>query len=392
METVTRFKQILMASLLTVAPLFASALGGSDGGGGDPCEDRFSEIRDDIRSWIRKGGPTQGFKLPPGIDAQTYASTLLDAFENTKVKCIKPTDEEAKHELPIKFCGSPKVCKFERSSNQKLKKNTITCDYNAFLDTSTMTTARQYRLVHHEYSGIANLENPQCDESKYEISREISKYLEPTEKLVVKQLSEAVPKIIITDPLAVVDFLHPSIRKILPFQRDDLNVSERSSWAVNNVVCAAFVRQGANKRVMIWPKKDALVFEGVRNVNQKSNYVVGITSGCHAIDVDGKIVEASVPSRQSYDHKKGEFESLAVSVPPGALFLDLTPSSSSSSTSAYGYLDVNIHSLYYKGTMVGAYDYAFWDVWYLRDLCSGPLSEKCTYVPDANGVKILFNR
>ena len=389
MKTVFGFKHLLMATVLTAAPLFASAFsGGSDGGGGDPCEDRFNEIRDDIKSWIIKGGATQNFKLPPGLDAQTYGSRLLNAFKNTKVKCIKPTDDEAKKILPISFCGAPKVCKFERSSNENLQKNIITCDYNAFLDKSTMTTARQYRLVHHEYSGIAKLENPDCDESKYEISREISKYFEPTEKLVVKQLSEAAPKVIMTAPLAVADFLHPSIQKILPINRENLDVSERNAWAINTALCAALVRQGASNKVMIWPKKDTLIFEGVRNVDQKSNHVAGITSGCHTVDVDGKIVEAFIPSRESWNQTRGVFESRSVPIPYGALLLDYT----SGSTVYPGPGNINTYNLSYKGVVVGTMDYAFWQVKYLRDLCSGPLSSSCTYVPDANGLKIILNK
>lgn len=157
---------------------------GQDRGGGDPCENQIKVIRSDLSVWIQNGGPKE-LHLPDGISVDKYSTQMLQKIEKAKVRCIGRGDKD----FPVEVYGTPKVCKFEVESNQD---STITCDRSAFL---ALDESKQYVLVHHEYAGLAGVEVPLKDDSQYEVSNQITSFLENkiVKRLVVKPARQNPP-------------------------------------------------------------------------------------------------------------------------------------------------------------------------------------------------------
>ncbi|MGZ3741617.1 MAG: hypothetical protein ACXVB9_19735, partial [Bdellovibrionota bacterium] len=151
------------------------AEGPRTGGGGDLCEDRFKEVRDDLKSWINSGGPN-GLRLPKGMAASQYSQAMLGQIATAKVACVAQGDSG----FPVQVNGTPKVCVFVKTDTV----SQVTCDISKF---QAMAPPDQYVLVHHELAGLADIELPNGDSSNYEISNQISEYLEiqPVLKLAV---------------------------------------------------------------------------------------------------------------------------------------------------------------------------------------------------------------
>lgn len=167
--------------LLVLAASNAFATGGRSDGGGDICEDRIKLIRDDLKSWISKGG-AEGLTLPQGISSDEYAALMLTQIKNARIDCVGQGDEG----YPVKIGRTPKVCKFSIDAAGAQ----ITCDYVKLLVTDE---SRQYVLIHHEYAGLAGIEVPDQDDSHYETSNQISGYLENqvVKKLAVKSVASS---------------------------------------------------------------------------------------------------------------------------------------------------------------------------------------------------------
>ena len=150
--------------------------GGSEGtGGGDPCEDQIKIIRNDLANWIKKGGP-YSLRLPEEIDVNTYSSKMLEKVAEAKIQCVGSGDRD----YPIQVYGTPKVCKFQSDADQG---SVISCDRNGFRE---LNETEQYSLIHHEFAGLSGLEKPNLADSNYQISYQISGFLE---NQVVKRLS-----------------------------------------------------------------------------------------------------------------------------------------------------------------------------------------------------------
>lgn len=167
--------------LLAISVLSFQAVAGSEGrGGGDMCEDRIKIIRDDIKDWILKGG-AKNLQLNKNLSQEEYSKKMLYQIEKTKIKCVGENDNGH----PVEINGTPKTCRFDKKSDR----SEITCDYEKFQNTSQ---EKQYILVHHEYAGLADIERPDGDSSNYEISNQISGYLEDhiVKKLVVKSANK----------------------------------------------------------------------------------------------------------------------------------------------------------------------------------------------------------
>lgn len=164
-----------LASLVAMTPILAHARGGESGGGGDPCENRIQSIRDDIGDWILKGGQ-RGLELPSTVTADTYARKMSGAIQAARVACVKPGDQD----YPIQVNGTAKVCRFDAG------RSLILCDYNTFMDSTRTSESDQYVLIHHEFAGLAGIENPNGDVSTYTVSKQISGFLVDT---IVKKLA-----------------------------------------------------------------------------------------------------------------------------------------------------------------------------------------------------------
>ena len=132
-------------------------------GGGDLCENRIKIIRDDLKNWISKDGPSS-LKLPDGILVGTYTNDMMNVLSTATVECIAKGD----HGYPVEVNGVSKVCVFDSG------KNNIRCDINKFTNTNE---SDQYILIHHEYAGLANIEIPNASDSNYSVSNQLSGYL-----------------------------------------------------------------------------------------------------------------------------------------------------------------------------------------------------------------------
>lgn len=167
----------LLLILTLLAPLKTIASQGTEGGGGgDPCENRIKIIGQDIKTWILNGGP-RGLNLPVNISPESYSKSMAAQIDKAQVTCVDEKDPG----YPVQVKGEAKVCRFDRGDF----KSKITCDIRKF---QALDETKQYELIHHEYAGLAGLENPNGASSQYEISNQISGYLEDhvVKKLVVK--------------------------------------------------------------------------------------------------------------------------------------------------------------------------------------------------------------
>jgi Leucine-rich repeat (LRR) protein len=164
---------------LFLAMLVLSTSAGAIGtrGGGDLCEDRIKIISTDLMEWIQLGDSGK-LHLPDGLSHQEYAQKMTEALSHTKILCVGEGDPG----FPVNINGTPKVCVFEKAGDG----SSITCDYAKFNATKD---SDQYVLIHHEYAGVSSIEPPDEANSNYDISNQISGYLqdEIVKKLVVKK-------------------------------------------------------------------------------------------------------------------------------------------------------------------------------------------------------------
>lgn len=160
------------------------SLGGNGSGGGDICENRLKMIRSDLRAWINRGG-SKGLKLPIGVSSAQYSEQILEQLNQAKIVCVGPGDSE----YPVSVYNRPKVCRFTNSPESR-----IVCDHNKFMN---LAENDQYTLVHHEYAGLAGIENPSGADSNYDVSNQISAFLVDTvvKRLAVKEDSSNEKKI-----------------------------------------------------------------------------------------------------------------------------------------------------------------------------------------------------
>ncbi len=170
-------RNLLLMSLVLMTSVVHAKKGSEGVGGGDICEDQIKIIRDDIAQWITK----DGHKSLIGINPNQYAENMQKQISTAKVRCVGKGDKD----YPVKVFGTPKVCRFDTGL---LNSSTITCSREEFMK---MDEDNQYVLVHHEYAGLAGIELPNKDDSQYEISNQISKYLvsKVVKKLAVKENS-----------------------------------------------------------------------------------------------------------------------------------------------------------------------------------------------------------
>lgn len=138
--------------------LVTSAFAGNDkGNGGDICEKRFLEVRNDIRDWIEKDG-AKLLVLPSDVNSSDYSSEMLRQIKNASVSC---TNEK------VVVYGAEKTCSNSISNG----KSTILCNADRF---KSISDSDQYVLVHHEYAGLSGFEiNDGKPESNYAISGQI---------------------------------------------------------------------------------------------------------------------------------------------------------------------------------------------------------------------------
>lgn len=166
---------VFLLAILASGNLAASE-GDRAGNGGDPCEDRFTEIRDDIKSWINGGG-SRGLRLPEGVSQEQYDAAMLSKIGAARVGCTREK---------IEVRGEEKVCRNQITGTGAAR---ITCNREAFL---ALGIEDQYMLTHHEYAGLAGFEENAGAVSIYPLSRQISGFLESQiiRRLAIKPQAE----------------------------------------------------------------------------------------------------------------------------------------------------------------------------------------------------------
>jgi hypothetical protein len=169
----SKWLSVLTLSLMIPLSGFGvPAEGGNSGGGGDASEARVNEIRSDILSWIGKGG-AQNLILPTGMSYGQYEDGMKDILAPKKVVIgFIEKDDVKDSELQVSVGGVPKTCRGFISKKDLAPH--ILCNISRFKATSD---SDQYRLIHHEYAGLARIEKNENAASDYEISNQLTDYL-----------------------------------------------------------------------------------------------------------------------------------------------------------------------------------------------------------------------
>ena len=139
---------------------------------GDICEDQIKVIAADLSFWIDGDGPVLSF---PRLDLSSnrnlthalYKSEMEAVLGAAHLECVNPGD----HGYPVIVGNSRKTCKNYIDS---LGTKRIICDRALF---DQLNSTERYVLVHHEYAGLAGIEQSNGDDSIYFISNQIPQYL-----------------------------------------------------------------------------------------------------------------------------------------------------------------------------------------------------------------------
>ncbi len=174
-------KTIIPTVLLTSLSAIATPVNGPiSGGGGDLCEKRIQDIRDDLASWIQKGG-AKALKIKNPLTVAQYEKKMLEKIQPNPLNVVLTCDNKE-----IEIDGASKTCENYVANGT----NYIHCSTSPFMEQTS--ESNQYVLIHHEYAALAKLEVASGSESHYEISDQISGFLENTivKKLVVRPVLE----------------------------------------------------------------------------------------------------------------------------------------------------------------------------------------------------------
>ncbi len=153
------------------------AIADGAGNGGDTCENRIKVISNDIEFWILREG-SESLKLPSGLSHKEYDSRMLN-----KLRAGYPIVCTADK---VYVGRAEKTCKNYEGSDGVSR---IKCNLERF---NNLSEENQYRLIHHEYAGLAGFEVNTGEESKYFISNQLAAYLENqvVKRLVIKRVAD----------------------------------------------------------------------------------------------------------------------------------------------------------------------------------------------------------
>jgi hypothetical protein len=164
---------VLLSLLFLSSNVFASKRGQDKGNGGDICENKMRNITNEMESWLLND-EFVGIKLPSKLTEKAYKKGMLNAVRKSQLSC---TSEKV-------FIGAAeKTCMNFRDIRGNAR---IVCNFDRFLKTDEQ---EKYRLMHHEFAGVAGFESNNGNEaSVYRISNQISEFLQKEEvfKLGIK--------------------------------------------------------------------------------------------------------------------------------------------------------------------------------------------------------------
>jgi hypothetical protein len=171
----------------------ACAYAGTDtGGGGDPWESRFSEIRTDLLKWIGEGG-ADDLAMPEHITREAYVEemrfylarhAIKVSFITTKQESLTQDDNRR-----VYVEGLAKTCR------SFIDQKRILCNSERF---GAAPEGLQYRVVHHEFALFAGAEVNEGASSDYFISDQLAGFLAPTTLRLTRNLKpvpRCVPKV-----------------------------------------------------------------------------------------------------------------------------------------------------------------------------------------------------
>ncbi|MGK5084953.1 hypothetical protein WDW37_16820 [Bdellovibrionota bacterium FG-1] len=209
---VLKFSPFIVLTVLNLLVLsmnaHAAKEGGTSGGGGNTGEIPVDEIRADILKWVSEGG-AQGLKLPARTSYDEYRSSMTRFLLPHSVVLTAVTSEQEKEEerkpnpdpeLIVKVEGQPKTCRGFVSIRDN--RPHMLCNSDRFKATSP---SEQYRLVHHEYAGLAGVEQNMGASSDYEISNQITDYLVP-ETVLRLSVKKHTSKVVSEDTCGYVEY------------------------------------------------------------------------------------------------------------------------------------------------------------------------------------------
>jgi hypothetical protein len=169
-------KMILAAALATLTLLSKSSaierMGGANGGGGDATEIGVDAIRANILKWIETGRSVRLKQYPAGVNNAIYVQRMsIVLAPHAVVVSFVTTAQEATTTDPeqkVKVNGNAKSCRGFISVRDK--RPHILCNVERYPKTGD----EQYKLVHHEFAGLAGVEKNVGPSSDYTISKQIT--------------------------------------------------------------------------------------------------------------------------------------------------------------------------------------------------------------------------
>jgi hypothetical protein len=172
-----KLKNIVMLVFLLFP--FAASAGIRDGGGGDPTEETVYEIRQSILDWIKSGEAKKlVFNDPAAMAYDKYVQLMTPVLIAPPspfavvVGFVTTAQENATSnpEQQVAVDGVAKACRWFNSV--KDHRIHLLCNSDRFPESA----AEQFRLIHHEFAGVAGVEKNLGASSDYEISNQLADF------------------------------------------------------------------------------------------------------------------------------------------------------------------------------------------------------------------------
>lgn len=247
--------------------------GTNSGGGGNASEIEVDEIRSDILKWIGNGGPSAFKEFPKDVNLNSYIDrmarilqphTVVIGFVNSQQE-----SETSDPELKVIVDGQPKQCRGFIST--KDKRPHILCNSDRY----PKEEADQYRLVHHEYAGLVQVEKNVGASSDYVFSNQLTSFLE---NRIVKRLAIKPQQTSSIDEQLLMKYLPTGTMINLPINYNLLPTQDRISLPglkldeKNILVC----------ELRIYPLSEVRTYSGLlslKSVNSPDYLVGGYITG-----------------------------------------------------------------------------------------------------------------
>lgn len=238
-----------------------TSLGTANGGGGNASEIEVDEIRIDILKWIKNGGPSAFKEFPEEVNLNIYTDRMIRILQPHAVVVgfvsSQQENETSNPELKVVVNGQPKQCRgFVSKEDQRPH---ILCNSDRY----PKEEADQYRLIHHEYAGLAGIEKNDGASSDYILSNQLSAFLE---NQIVKRLAiKPRPSLSLDEHLGIGD-MPRGTTIIVPLNytlwptRDSIDLPALQTSDGKKMVCS----------LRVWAASDSRVYRGLLLLKTKN--------------------------------------------------------------------------------------------------------------------------